>query len=229
MLVKMKIGLPFLVSFLMLLCVDASAQLSVPLNGPGETRSKGTLATENGMIINTEIDMSSIPVEYGKYSDTRLEQLEKEMSEREWNKEETAWEKARGLDTKEAYEKYIGMYPYGAHRADASKRLVDIKVEDTFSKDHGSLPGMTHTEKDDNSPTSLIIVENATQYILTVMYSGSESKSVQIGPGTKVPVKLPNGPYRIAASVPVATVKPFAGSEYFTGGRYEVGFCIVTR
>ncbi|MCQ2188080.1 MAG: hypothetical protein MJY73_07015 [Bacteroidales bacterium] len=206
----------------------ADAQSSVSLGR--EAKGRLSIPAPNGSMekpIGTAINADASPIEYGKYTDDKLSQLEKEMEAREWGSEDTAWERARKTDTKDAYQRYVAMYPNGAHRPQASQRLVDLSVDDIFNNDHGSLPKMNHVEKDDDSPTSTITIENATRYPLTVMYSGAESKSIVISPGAKSTMTLPNGRYRIAASVPDAFVRPFAGSETFSGGRYETGYVIV--
>lgn len=207
----------------------ADAQSSVSLGRESKGRL-GIPAPVSGSVerpVGTTINADSRPIEHGTYTDEKLEQLEKEMEARDWGSEGTAWERARKADTKAAYERYVAMYPNGAHRPQASQRLVDLSVNDIFNGDHGNLPKMDCVAPDEDSPTSTITVENATRYPLTVMYSGPESKSTVIPPGAKSTVTLPNGRYRIAASVPDAFVRPFAGSETFSGGRYETGYVIV--
>ncbi|MCQ2146974.1 MAG: hypothetical protein MJZ16_05595 [Bacteroidales bacterium] len=178
-------------------------------------------------MIGTIMDSKSLPIEFKSYSDDKLKELDERMKEREWNSEDTAWERARTLNTKDAYLKYVGMYPYGAHRAQADERLIEINVNDIMNGAHGSLPGMKQVQVDEDSPTSTIVIENFTGYPLTVMYSGPEGRSVTISPGSKMAVTINNGYYRIAATVPAPAVRPFAGTETFSGGRYEVGFHIV--
>ncbi len=118
------------------------------------------------------------------------------------------------------------MYPNGAHIAAANSSLVDINVDEAFKSDHGSLPKLDRVLADDDSKTSTIIIENHTGYPLTLMYSGQESKTIVINPGGTGTVTLENGSYKIAASVPVAGIRPFAGNEELLGGRYETGFVI---
>ena len=184
-------------------------------------------STPKGMVGSGVRMEPSLPAGYGKYEDKGLEDLEKEMQEREWGNEETAWERAKSLDSKEGYEKYLARYPYGAHAGDANNRLIDIKVQDAINSNHEDLPDMKRVEEDDDSPTSTILVENHTDYPLTVMYSGLESKSTVIAAGGRGTVTVKNGHYRIAASVPPGHIRPFAGSQDFSGGRYEVGFWVV--
>ena len=207
--------------------LDAQSSVSLGREGKGRLGIPADVHGSREKPIGSTINADSSPIEHSEYKDENLERLEKEMEAREWGSEGTAWERARKADTKEAYQRYVAMYPNGAHRPQASQRIVDLSVNDIFDGDHGSLPEMHCVARDDDSPTSTITVENATRYPLTVMYSGPESRSTVIPPGAKSTVTLPNGRYRIAASVPDAFVRPFAGSETFSGGRYETGYVIV--
>lgn len=215
-----------------LLCISflSFAQTSVPFGKQGERRSGSVSlgSSPKELIITPKVDMKSLPVEYEKFSDARLEELEREMSERSWGSEDTAWERACVLNTRDAYMKYVAMYPNGEHRPEANKRIIDIEVEDILNHEHEELPGITRVEEDDDSPTSTIVIKNNTQYRLTVMYSGSESKSIAIAPGGRGTLTVKNGRYNIAASVPPAHIRPYAGSTTLEGGRYETGYWVVT-
>lgn len=219
-----------------MLCISflADAQSTVSLKRKGDRYSGGAVMSEKATVTEIRKDMKPVgvearedPIENAAYSDYLPEDMAKRMTDRKWEREDTAWEMACTIDTKESYRRYVAMYPSGPHRAEASKRIIDFEVNDVFNGEHGTLPGMKHVEEDEESPTSTIVVENATEYVLTVMYSGPESKSIQIPPYGRNAVTLQNGRYRIAASVPRASVRPYAGSESLSGGRYEAGYCIV--
>lgn len=209
---------------LVLIVLSAGAQT---VHEGGNSFSVRASRSERAKMIGKTIDPKSMPIEHSQYVDEKVKELEQAMKERDWGSEDTAWKRASELDTKDAYQRYSAMYPQGAHIAAASTRLIEIQVNDVFNSDHGSLPRMKHVDEDDDSPVSIIVVENATGQPLTVMYSGTESKSIVIVPGGKEVVSLKNGFYRIAASVPAANVRPYAGSEVLTGGRYEAGYCII--
>ena len=215
----------------MCLASVAAAQ-SVPLERRGDGYSGSSKGSVRGMVgkpsVPTKLDADAGAVGYGKYTDEGLEQLEKQMAERDWGSEDSAWARACEADTAEAYQRYIAIYPYGAHRAEATQRLIDKNVDNVFNSSHGGLPQMKWVAPDEDSPTSTITVHNETGYPLTVMYSGSESKSTVIAPGRSDTLTVPNGRYRIAASVPPAFVRPFAGTETFHGGSYEVSFYVVS-
>lgn len=189
----------------------------------------GGVVSSKGMITGSISNEPALPSGYGKYKDEGLEDLTKAMEERDWGSEDTAWERAKSKDTIDAYQKYLARYPYGQHVGEANQRIIDIRVDDALKGDHNELPQIERTVTDDDSPTSTIVVENATRYPLTVMYSGTESKSITIPAYCKGTVTIKNGHYRIAASVPVATIYPYAGNQDFSGGRYETGYIIVRR
>lgn len=214
-------------------CAELCAQ-TIPLTGYGEKGSTGKSAvgSSRGEILKSggKMDVRILPVEKGmNYNDGRLQEMEKAMQEREWGSEDTAWERARTIDTKESYERYCAMYPYGAHVSAANDRLVEIQIDEMMSGSHSRLPQMRHIEVDEDSPTSTIMVTNFTDYPLTVLYSGEETRSVVISPGLTHAVTLKNGAYRIAASVPPSRIRPYAGQETLTGGRYEVGYYVVSQ
>lgn len=217
---------------LIFLTVILSTMFSAAQSKGGRDMKGGGLginSSERSRMIESTLDVNSIPLNFKGLPDERIKEMERQMEERKWGSEDTAWELALSKDTRDAYQKYIALYPNGPHRAEASKRVVDIDVNNVFKGSHNKLPGMERVERDDDSPFSIVVVENATRYTLTVMYSGPESKSVYIPAGEKGSVKIPNGQYRIAASVPAPHVRPYAGAQLFEGGRYETGYCIVIR
>lgn len=211
------------------------AQSSVPFGKSGDRFIGGTTGAGSGAVMSKGVlggaisHEPALPSGYGQYKDEGLKDLKEQMEEREWGSEDTAWKKACEADNIPTYQKYLARYPYGQHAGNAQSRIIDIRVNDALNSDHNELPQMQRTMSDDDSPTSTIVVENTTRYPLTVMYSGIDTRSITIPPHSKSTVTVKNGRYRIAASVPVASVIPFAGGEEFSGGRYETGFCIVRR
>ena len=214
-----------------LLCTAfiAGAQTPLPLSRErrGGSGSRGSHGLERMTDPNSGMQMP--PMEYQNYSDEKFNELDKTMKERSWNSEDTAWERARIEDTHDSYQRYIAMYPNGAHRPDATKRMIDIDVNNIFNNAHNKMPGIKRVEEDNTSLTSTITVINSTGYPLTVMYSGPDSKSIVIGPDGFGTVTIVNGDYRIGASVPPPFIRPFAGTAGFSGGRYEVEFFVVTN
>ena len=141
-----------------------------------------------------------------------------------WGTEASAWKTAVSRSNQHAYTKYLELYPNGKH----SKQAVEWLVDNVYSGSYGSLPSMEKVGFSQSS-RSTIKVSNGTGYKLTVLYSGKDSKGLVIQPGGSASLNLPNGSYRVAASVTASNVRSFAGSEHLTGGNYEVSYYIETR
>lgn len=234
MFIKRIISFVFALAFL---SMGARAQTVIELN-KGEVIKRGTLesvfkgGTMNGMtgVIDKTMDMKNNPIDVNRLpDDARMKEIEREFQNREWQNEESAWNKASETDTREAYEKYIAMYPNGSHRSDATARLIQMRVNDAFTGAHENFPPLERTYADDDSPVSTVVVNNSTGQPLTVMYSGLDTESIVIEAGGRGVVTVKNGYYNIAASVPAVSVRDFAGTEVLRGGRYEVTFYIVRR
>lgn len=144
--------------------------------------------------------------------------------ERRWGTEEKAWSSAVESNTIESYERYLKLYPRGKHRSSADKACIDLTVDKIMGGFHGDMPKMN---KYSNGGTSNNIqISNDTPYTLTVYYSGTSSQKVILMKGMTGFVSLPNGKYRVAASVDEKGVSSYAGEESLTGGRYSVSFYI---
>lgn len=142
--------------------------------------------------------------------------------EKAWKKESTAWERAKYLDTPDAYATYLQYHPHGAH----AKAAIDAQVSGIMSGSHGELPSMEKTGYYSGS-SSTVRVSNDTKYTLTLLYSGkSDSKRLVLAPNTTKSISLKNGRYRIAASVDAYNVSSYAGNEELTGGEYSVSYYI---
>lgn len=171
----------------------------------------------------------SVPSGYKNYTDESLDEFNRDRKEQEWGREDTAWILASDLDSSKAYEKYLAMYPYGAHAPEASGRLIKAKVNETLANAHTNLPDIKRVEEDDDSPETTLIIENNTGLTLSVFCSGADNRSVIIPADRKASIKIINGEYKLAASVPPSYIKPFAGQTSFQGGVYEIGFWVVSR
>ena len=172
---------------------------------------------------------NGVPSGYKGYVDESLDEFNKNMREKDWGSEDTAWRRACDLDNSKAYERYMAMYPYGAHVPEASECLIRTKVDETLANAHANLPEIIRTEANDDSAETTLVIKNNTGMTLTVFCSGIQKKSVQIPPDGKGAIKVINGQYKLAASVPPAYIRPYAGQTSFMGGVYEVGFWVVTR
>ena len=166
---------------------------------------------------------ASVPSEYYADSNAKIETIENEA----WSTEAKAWNQAIKENSISAFQKYLNLYPNGSHSSAADKKLIDLQVANVHAGEHGELPPMDRTGYGGGSSTT-IEIENNTSYILTLLYSGPESKRVVIAPQSTRTVLLKNGYYRIAASVSASGVRSFAGSENLNGGSYSVEYYIVT-
>ena len=164
--------------------------------------------------------MYQLPEAHWRDAIKQQEQAEK----RKWGTESSAWRSANEIQTQYGYTKYLELYPNGKH----AKQAVDWMVNNVYQGSYGSLPSMEKIGYSQSS-RSTIRVFNRTEYKLTVLYSGKDSKGLVLQPGTGGEVILPNGSYRVAASVSASNVRSFAGSEHLTGGNYEVSYYIETR
>ena len=164
-----------------------------------------------------------VPTDYFKDSDNKIETIENLA----WNTEPKAWKQATSENSLSAYKKYKSLYPNGAHIGTCEKRIIDMEVAIIYAGDHGTLPEMDRTGYGGGS-TSSITVTNSTSYVLTLLYSGADSKRLVLSPGKTSTIRLKNGSYRVAASVSASNVRNYAGSEQLQGGNYSVDYYIST-
>ncbi len=163
---------------------------------------------------------SSVPTDC--YRDS---QDKKDAVDRRWSTESKAWATATTMNTLYAYKRYLTKYPKGKHKKIAEKKIVDLEVSVIFAGKHGTLPKMDRVSKGKGS-TSRIGVYNNTNYTLTLLYSGPESKRLEIAPKSRGSLRLKNGAYRVAASVSALNVQNYAGNEQLVGGAYDVEYYI---
>ena len=184
-------------------------------------------ASSKNSIAAWEEYQKKVPKSEWADSQERIEDLKEKArieAERAWKKESTAWQMAKAMGTSAGYEKYLNLFPKGAH----AKAAIDNLVDDVMSGSHGELPSMERTGYSSGSSSS-VEVSNDTQYTLTLLYSGSsDSKRLVLSPHQTKTISLRNGRYRIAASVNAANVSSYAGSENLNGGTYSVSYYIST-
>ncbi|PNC55970.1 hypothetical protein [Akkermansia muciniphila] len=168
--------------------------------------------------------------ELGDKAKDRAEELrikeEAEKYERLWGTESKAWNTVKNENSKAACLQYLKLYPMGKHAEDVKKRQIDIEVANIFeSRDYGELPAPQRTSFSYSS-TASITVTNDTQYVLTILYSGETSEKLEIPAHETRSLKLPTSTYRVVASVDASGVRPFAGTETYRGGSYQVTYYI---
>ena len=96
-----------------------------------------------------------------------------------------------------------------------------------FDGKHGTLPNMTQTGYG-GGYSSYITVTNSTEYTLTLLYSGPDTKKLVIPAGGTSSIRLSNGHYRIAAYSSGTGVGSFTGTETLDGGEYCAEYYIQT-
>lgn len=169
-----------------------------------------------------------------KLLDKEKKRLEYERNERikreqvAWSSEDRAWETVLKGGTLAMFQRYLKLYPNGVHGSEAMKKIIDLEVADVFgSGNYGQLPSMDKTGYGKSVYTT-VTVKNDTQYTLTLLYSGTESKRIVISSYDSQNVQLKSGSYRIVASVDANRVRNFAGKEDLTGGIYSVNYYVST-
>jgi hypothetical protein len=105
--------------------------------------------------------------------------------------------------------------------------VIDKEVDGIFRGEHGNLPSMERTSYI-TGDYSTVSIYNNTSYTLTIRYSGSDSRKINILSRQRSSISLPNGKYRIAASVNASNVRSFAGTENLSGGEYDSNYYIQT-
>ncbi|RPI03312.1 MAG: hypothetical protein EHM72_01865 [Calditrichaeota bacterium] len=113
----------------------------------------------------------------------------------------------------------------GTTAVQAESLAIANEVAGILSKDHTTLPAaqrLSASAGDQN----VIEIENQTRYNLTVRYSGPQSKRLNLPPRTTLELILPNGEYRVAASVNAGGIIPFAGVQRLEGGEYSSRYFI---
>ena len=228
MLMKKTVLLFISISLLLLVYRPCSAQTEIDkITIDGGNASVIKKFDRSDIIRDTKMEVGIPTLKYGKEYDDRLKEMDAQMEERKWSDEQSAWNRACELDSRISYQKYIDRFPNGLHRGDAEKRIIDFDVDAIFKGDFDDLPIMERVKEDNDSPNSVVMVENHTEYELTVMYRGIDNKMIKIPPGGKGSIALSNGRYQVAAYVPPKWVRPYAGMQDFEGGTYETGYWIV--
>lgn len=131
----------------------------------------------------------------------------------------------REQDRIEYFLRFLADHPTHPQRRAIEKRIIDLEVDAIEAGDHGVLPPAEGRRSGQRS-TNDIKIENGTAHVLTVRYSGKESTKVELEPGATSKFRLPNGSYRVAASVSASNVRAFYGTDEFEGGLYSIRFYI---
>lgn len=139
---------------------------------------------------------------------------------------DAAW--VRSQDVLRLYKRHLDLVPQSSARAEFSKRIIDLEVDEIMSGEHGRLPPATPLAIRGGSVAE-VQIENGTRHALVVRYSGIRSYRFDFKPGETLDLKIAPGSYKVAASVDAGSVRPYAGTEQLQGGAYGVKFYISSR
>jgi len=155
-----------------------------------------------------------------------LEELERkrELAERERYKDDIEW--VRQQDSLDIYLRFAEKFPNHPEIDAINKRIIDLEVQKIAAGEHGVMPPAQPIAV--GGTTTEVEIENKTGYVLTVRYSGVDSKRITIPIGATQTVTLKPGAYQVAASVSAAHVTNYYGRDTMQGGRYSSSFFIRT-
>ena len=155
---------------------------------------------------------------HGKFATEAKDALEKQK----WGTEKAAWETAQKGNSSKDYQKYMELYPKGAHVKQALQKELEKEIDKYYSRSKGSLPSPTYTSYKGSG--SSFTIKNDTSGALTVYFKGPSVKQVQIKKGARSTINLLNGTYRVVAVTEGGD--PYASSMTFKNGYYEADYYI---
>ncbi|HYF34848.1 MAG TPA: hypothetical protein VD994_06105, partial [Prosthecobacter sp.] len=136
------------------------------------------------------------------------------------------WYWVRGQDKLEYYRAFAAKFPNHPESAWIDKRIIDLEVAAIAAGNFGEMPKADVVSLGGSAVD--VEVENGTGYVLTILYSGADSKRLVVPIGAKGSVVLKPGNYEFAASVAAADVSNYYGSAVMHGGTYSSRFYIET-
>ena len=130
----------------------------------------------------------------------------------------------------EHYQRFIKRFPDHNYTDAIKKRIIDLEVSEIAGSDKtGLLPPSEPNITKRVSGNPEMTIKNDTKYLLTVRYSGPDSKKIIFSAGETKAFKLPAGSYKVTASVAGANVSNFYGEEKLNQkSGYESRFFITT-
>jgi hypothetical protein len=135
--------------------------------------------------------------------------------------EEREWQSLIAINSKTDLENFIEKYPTSNYIAEAKNLLIKYEVNDIFnSGNYSQLPPLTKTHNiysEYNNGNSKISIENNTNYLLTILYSGPEQQKLTIPNNQTENIWLKSGSYRVVAVVDASNVSKYAGEEELDG------------
>lgn len=141
--------------------------------------------------------------------------------------EENEWQHALASTSPATIKNFMAQYPQSKYRKAAGKKLVDLEVDQLVAGNHDKLPPLEKVESN-SSGNNTVTIWNYTAYPMTVWFSGPHSEKGVLAAEEKMRFNLPNGHYRVVASVNRGSVSNYASTEELTGGEYESEFYIIS-
>lgn len=141
--------------------------------------------------------------------------------------ESSLWNIVTQKDDANSYDYFLEQFPNSVHYDEAYRLLIERDVAEAFAGKHGIMPEMDKGRRTGKA-YSTIEIENRTEYVLTISYSGPDYKRIKIQPHSTSIVNIGNGYYDIAARVKASNVTPYVGHETLDGSYYSSSYYIST-
>ena len=134
------------------------------------------------------------------------------------------WEWVKKQDRVEYYRAFSAKSPSHREAGWLEKRIIDLEVAAIAAGDFGEMP-KAEAVRTGGSLVNLE-VKNDTGSVLTVLYSGAESKRLVVPPGETGTATLAPGSYHVGAVVSDGSARAFYGTDAMQGGEYSSRFYI---
>lgn len=139
---------------------------------------------------------------------------------------ELTYERAEEINTSTVWKRFLEENPNHSKRKEISEKIIRLEVDEILrDTETGMMPSFdNHSSK--YSSTSSVKISNDTGCGLTVRYSGTEAKMLDIPNGSTKTVSLKSGNYKITAS---ACGYNYAGIENLHGDYSSTFYISTTR
>ena len=160
------------------------------------------------------------------YAREQAERLRlKEIEERE--RFQDNWEWVQTQDSLPIYKRFATRFPNHPEIEAIQKRIIDLEVKQIAAGEYGEMPKAQPLSYGGSIVD--VEIENKTGYVLTVRYSGTDSKMIVLPVASTKSIALIPGDYQVAASVSASNVTNYYGRDTMQGGKYSSSFFIQTR
>lgn len=108
--------------------------------------------------------------------------------------------------------------------------IVDCKINIIATSNYVEITQTEPVKKIYSRGESFLVIENTTNYDLTIYFSGPEHKIVEIEPEKKIEIDIKPGTYKIAAELIDSNILPFYGIvAYQEGQKYKEVYSISSQ